>query len=103
MLRRGTRMCEAAEGDEVSNAARTQQPRENDITELRAFRVGISGAAIDDLRERLAPTRRPEKEPVGDWSVGIPLAYAQELAGDGEKASAMQRVANRLTRCGRFL
>src|SRR5260370_33879267 len=75
MLPRGTRMCEAAEGDEVSNAARTQQPRENDITELRPFRVEISGAAIDDLRERLGRTRWPEKEPVGDWSMGIPLAY----------------------------
>src|SRR5258708_28205246 len=85
MLPRGTRMCEAAEGDEVSNAARTQQPRENDITELRPFRVDISGAAIDDLRERLARTRWPEKEPVGDWSMGIPLAYVQELAGYWEK------------------
>src|SRR3979411_2770699 len=98
MLPRRTRRCEAAEGDEVSNAARTQQPRENDITELRPFRVEISGAAIDALRERLARTRWPEKEPVGDWSMGIPLAYVQELAGYWEKSYEMQRVANRPTR-----
>ena len=103
MLPRGTRMCEAAEGDEVSNAARTQQPRENDITELRPFRVEISGAAIDDLRERLARTRWPEKEPVGDWSMGIPLAYVQELAGYWEKSYDMQRVANRLNRYEQFM
>jgi Epoxide hydrolase N terminus len=63
----------------VSNAARIQQPTE-DITGLRPFRVEISDAAIHDLRERLARTRWPEKEPVGDWSMGIPLAYVQELA-----------------------
>src|SRR5260221_4509390 len=103
MLPRGTRMCEAAEGDEVSNAARTQQPIGNDITELRPFRVEISGAAIDDLRERLARTRWPEKEPVGDWSMGIRLAYVQELAGYWEKSYDMQRVANRLNRYEQFM
>jgi hypothetical protein len=66
---------EPPEGDDVSNAARTQLPTGSDINELRPFRVEISGAAIDDLRERLARTRWPEKEPVGDWSMGIPLAY----------------------------
>src|SRR3979411_86043 len=103
MLPRRTRRCEAAEGDEVSNAARTQQPRENDITELRPFRVEISGAAIDALRERLARTRWPEKEPVGDWSMGIPLAYVRELAGYWEKTYDMQRVANRLNRYEQFM
>src|SRR6266446_3037996 len=103
MLPRGTRMCEAAERDEVSNAARTQQARENDITELRPFRVEISGAAIDDLRERLARTRWPEKEPVGVLSMGIPLAYVQELAGYWKKSYDMQRVANRLNRYEQFM
>jgi len=51
-----------------------------DVTEVRPFRVEVSGAAIDDLRERLARTRWPEKEPVEDWSMGIPLAYVQRLA-----------------------
>src|SRR5258706_8843125 len=102
MLRRGTRMYEAAEGDEVSNAARTQQPRENDITELRPFRVEISGAAIDDLRERLARTRWPEREPVGDWSMGIPLAYVQELAAYWAQSYDMQRVADQLNRYEQF-
>jgi epoxide hydrolase len=49
------------------------------MTGLRPFRVEISDAAIDDLRERLA--RWPAKEPVGDWSMGIPLAYMRELTG----------------------
>jgi len=87
----------------VSNATRTQQPTGSDITGLRPFRVEISGAAIDDLRERLARTRWPEKEPVGDWSMGIPLAYVQELAGYWGKSYDMQRVADRLNRYEQFM
>jgi epoxide hydrolase len=87
----------------VSNAARTQQPIGNDITGLRPFRVEISDAEIADLRERLARTRWPEKEPVGDWSMGIPLAYVQELAGYWGKSYDMQRVANLLNRYEQFV
>ncbi|MET9078822.1 epoxide hydrolase, partial [Streptomyces sp. NPDC004232] len=43
------------------------------------FEVGITEAEIEDLRERLRRTRWPEREPVDDWSQGLPLAYAQEL------------------------
>jgi len=87
----------------VSNAPRTQQPTGSDISELRPFRVEISDAAIDDLRERLARTRWPEKEPVGDWSMGIPLAYVQELAGYWAKSYEMRRVADRLNRYEQFM
>jgi epoxide hydrolase len=69
---------------------------------LRPFRVEISDAAIDDLRGRLARTRWPEKEPVGDWSMGIPLAYVQELAEYWERSYDMQRVADRLNRYEQF-
>src|ERR1700746_1539204 len=68
------------------------------MTELRPFRVEIGDAVIGDLRERLARTRWPEKEPVGDWSMGIPLAYVQELAGHWQKSYDMRRVADRLNR-----
>jgi len=50
------------------------------MSEIRPFRVEISDAVIDDLRDRLARTRWPESEPVDDSSMGIPLAYVQELA-----------------------
>ncbi|MEU2723331.1 epoxide hydrolase family protein [Streptomyces smyrnaeus] len=43
------------------------------------FEVGITEAEIVDLRERLRRTRWPEREPVDDWSQGLPLAYTQEL------------------------
>ena len=35
--------------------------------------------AIDDLKRRLASTRWPERETVGDWSQGVPLQKAQAL------------------------
>jgi pimeloyl-ACP methyl ester carboxylesterase len=49
--------------------------------EIRSFRVEIPQEDLDDLRLRLAATRWPEKEPVDDWSQGVPLAKIQELVG----------------------
>ena len=34
---------------------------------------------LADLKRRLLATRWPDKEPVSDWSQGMPLAYTQEL------------------------
>jgi pimeloyl-ACP methyl ester carboxylesterase len=48
---------------------------------LKPFRVAIAEADLADLRDRLRRTRWPEREPVDDWSQGIPLAYVQELCG----------------------
>jgi hypothetical protein len=87
----------------VSTVTRSQQPSGSGRTALRPFRVEISDAAIDDLRGRLARTRWPEKELVGDWSMGIPLAYVQELAEYWEKSYDMQRVAARLNRYEQFM
>ncbi|MFF2730641.1 epoxide hydrolase family protein [Streptomyces sp. NPDC058008] len=44
------------------------------------FRAGFPDADLADLGERLSRTRWPDKETVGDWSQGVPLAYLQELA-----------------------
>src|SRR5260221_10404869 len=44
------------------------------------FKVHVPQAALDDLKKRLANTRWPNKEPVGDWSQGVPLPKAQALA-----------------------
>jgi epoxide hydrolase len=43
------------------------------------FRVSLSEAAIDDLRERLRRTRWPEPATAGGWSQGTPLAWVREL------------------------
>jgi epoxide hydrolase len=43
------------------------------------FKVYVPQAALEDLKKRLGDTRWPEKEPVTDWSQGVPLAKAQAL------------------------
>jgi pimeloyl-ACP methyl ester carboxylesterase len=43
------------------------------------FKVHVPQAALDDLKKRLATARWPDKEPVTDWSQGVPLAKAQAL------------------------
>src|SRR5882724_761989 len=43
------------------------------------FKVSVPQRAIDDLKRRLASTRWPERETVGDWSQGVPLQKAQAL------------------------
>jgi pimeloyl-ACP methyl ester carboxylesterase len=48
---------------------------------MRPFTVQVPEADLTDLRERLRRTRWPEPETVTDWSQGLPLAYARELAG----------------------
>ena len=49
-----------------------------EVDNIRAFTVEVPQASLDDLEERLARTRWPEKETVDGWDQGIPLAYAQE-------------------------
>jgi pimeloyl-ACP methyl ester carboxylesterase len=44
------------------------------------FHVEVPGERIDDLRRRIAATRWPSKELVGDRSQGVQLAAMQELA-----------------------
>jgi pimeloyl-ACP methyl ester carboxylesterase len=49
-------------------------------TDVHRFQVEISNEAVDDLRRRIAATRWPSKELVGDRSQGVQLATIQELA-----------------------
>jgi pimeloyl-ACP methyl ester carboxylesterase len=48
-------------------------------TAVTPFQVHVPEAALDDLKRRLADTRWPNKEPVADWSQGVPLAKARAL------------------------
>jgi pimeloyl-ACP methyl ester carboxylesterase len=47
---------------------------------IRPFKVEISQAALDELRQRIAMTRWPDKETVADQSQGAQLAKLQEVA-----------------------
>jgi pimeloyl-ACP methyl ester carboxylesterase len=48
---------------------------------IRPFQVGVPEEELADLRRRIATTRWPSKEPVGDQSQGVQLAMLQALAG----------------------
>ncbi len=48
---------------------------------IEPFVIGVDGVALDDLRDRLRRARWPEREPVGDWSQGVPLDYLRDLCG----------------------
>ena len=65
--------------------------------EISPFRIAVPDAQLVDLVARLANTRWPERETVGDWSQGIPLAYVQELCrhwADGYDWRATERRLN---------
>src|SRR5688572_8510144 len=47
---------------------------------IRPFRFSASDEELADLRRRILATRWPEKEPVADFSQGVPLATMQKLA-----------------------
>ena len=46
---------------------------------IEPFHLNIPQAALEDLRRRLAQTRWPDAETVGDWSQGAPLARVKAL------------------------
>jgi pimeloyl-ACP methyl ester carboxylesterase len=63
----------------VSTAAAAQELVPPASAALTPFRVSVPQVAIDDLRMRLRMARLPNRETVGDWSQGVPLAKAQAL------------------------
>ncbi|BBZ14815.1 epoxide hydrolase family protein [Mycobacterium branderi] len=50
------------------------------MTDPRPFRITVGDDVLTDLHARLSRTRWPERECVDDWSQGLPLHYARELA-----------------------
>lgn len=65
---------------------------------VHPFTVDIEPAQLDDLRERLARTRWPDRETCTGWEQGIPLAYTRELAEywrDGYDWGRCQSLLNR--------
>lgn len=49
------------------------------MSAIKPFTVAVPEADLEDLRERLARTRWPDAETVGDWSQGVPLSAMKEL------------------------
>ncbi len=66
------------------------------------FHVAIDPQAIQDLKARLAATRWPTAETVGDWSQGVPLAKAKSLIDYWAHTYDMGRVQRRLNAYPQF-
>jgi pimeloyl-ACP methyl ester carboxylesterase len=69
---------------------------------VAVFKLSIPAGAIDDLKTRLAMTRWPEKETVGDWSQGVPLEKMTALADYWRSTYDMHRLEQRLNAFPQF-
>jgi pimeloyl-ACP methyl ester carboxylesterase len=69
---------------------------------IRRFHVEFPEEALDDLRRRLAATRWPSRELVGDRSQGVQLATLQALAHYWASEYDLRRVAARLNALPQF-
>jgi pimeloyl-ACP methyl ester carboxylesterase len=65
--------AKAADSVVVSSA------RQNSDERIRPFKIDVPQSQLDDLRRRIAATRWPDKETVGDISQGIQLERVQKL------------------------
>ena len=71
--------------------------------DVRPFRVAVPDAELDDLRERLARTRWPDRETVGDWSQGVRLDNARSLVAAWQHAYDWRRFESSLNAYPQFL
>ena len=73
-------------------------------TAIRPFTVPVTPEAeIEALRARIAATRWPEKEPVGDLSQGVQLAAIQALARYWETEYDFGRLEAKLSGLPQFM
>ncbi|MGQ7828975.1 epoxide hydrolase family protein [Altererythrobacter sp. Z27] len=73
------------------------------MTEIRPFRLHIEDVALADLHLRLDIARWPEKEAVGDWAQGAPLAELQELCRYWRNGYDWRACEARLNAMGQFV
>ncbi|MFC0807151.1 epoxide hydrolase family protein [Ensifer sp. P24N7] len=75
MLLPVTALREASAAETTLVSSKNQQADES----IRPFEIHVPQSQLDDLRKRIANTRWPDKETVGDISQGIQLQRVQEL------------------------
>src|SRR6195256_357431 len=70
---------------------------------VRPFPVSISDSEIDDVKQRLARTRWPDPETVGDWSQGVRVENARSLVDYWERGYDWRRFESELNRFPQFI
>jgi pimeloyl-ACP methyl ester carboxylesterase len=69
---------------------------------IEPFVISVDQAALGDLHDRLRHARWPEREPVGDWSQGMPLGYLRELCSYWAESYDWRATEARLNRIPQF-
>ena len=86
------------------DAGKAPAPRKaTDEAAIRPFRVTVPEEDLADLRRRIRATRWPEKEPVADFSQGVPLATMQKLARYWETEYDWRKVEAKLNSYPQFI
>jgi pimeloyl-ACP methyl ester carboxylesterase len=70
---------------------------------IRPFRIDVPDGALADLRRRVAATRWPDKETVGDASQGVRLATSQALASRWTSDYDWRKIEARLNALPQFV
>src|SRR5882724_9480933 len=71
-------------------------------TAVEAFHLSIPDSELEDLRNRLDHTRWPEREPVDDWSQGVPLQTIRSLCDYWRTKYDWRRCEAMLNRFGQY-
>jgi len=87
--------------DSFRHDARKEPSMTTDDTTIRPFRVDISEATLDDLRDRLGRTRWPDELPGGEER-GVSLDYIKGLADHWRGGYDWRRVEARLNSYPQF-
>jgi pimeloyl-ACP methyl ester carboxylesterase len=74
-----------------------------DADAIRPFHVSFPEAALADLKRRIASTKWPDRETVGDATQGVNLATMQKLADYWEKNYDWRKVEARLNSYPQFV
>jgi pimeloyl-ACP methyl ester carboxylesterase len=69
---------------------------------IRPFTVSIPESEIEDVKQRLARTRWPDPETVGDWSQGVRVENARSLVEYWERGYDWRRFESALNRHPQF-
>src|SRR5258708_21307365 len=70
--------------------------------EMRAFKIQVSDAGLEDLKKRLRATRWPDSQTVPDLSQGIPLEYVQNICEYWARDYDCRRIEARLNALPQF-
>jgi pimeloyl-ACP methyl ester carboxylesterase len=69
---------------------------------ITPFTLDVPQSALDDLKDRLARTRWPERETVDGWQQGVPLASARALVDHWQHRYDWRRCEAALNAVGQF-